>query len=374
MTPALQPRRRSLLVGPLAGALLAALPAAEGLAQGQTLNVFNWTDYIDPKVVERFTQETGIQVRYDVFDSLETLEAKLLAGRSGYDIVVPTNEPSFSRLIAAGALQPIDRGRVPNWRNLDAALMRKLESSDPGNRFGAIYLWGTIGLAYNVGRVRELAPDAPTDSWRLLFDPAVARRLAPCGIVMMDSQIDVIPSVLRFLGLNVNSTAEADLRRVEQALMGVRPHIRTFASGGAIELLASGQACLAFNYSGDAIQAADRAREAGRGIVLKYVAPKEGAQLWFDVLAIPRDAPNPAAAHRFIDFLLQPEVMAAITNAVHYPNAVPASKPMVEEAIKNDRNVYPAEEDFARFFTVSAVPPAVERARSRMWARVKAGR
>ncbi len=371
MTPAPTARRRCLLGG-LAAVLLTLPPLAA--AQAQALNVFNWNDYIDPAVVERFTRETGIAVRYDVFDSLETLEAKLLAGRSGYDIVVPTNEPSFSRLIAAGALQPIDRAQVPNWANLDPVLMKQLETSDPGNRHGAIYLWGTIGLAYNVGRVRELAPDAPTDSWRLLFDPTLARRLAPCGIVMMDSQIDVIPSVLRYLGLNVNSTAEADLRRVEQTLMGIRPHIRTFASGGVIELLASGQACLAFTYSGDAIQAADRAREAGRGVDIRYVAPKEGAQLWFDVLAIPRDAPNPNAAHRFINFLLQPDVMAAITNTVHYPNAVPASKPMVEEAIKNDRNVYPTEEDFARFFTVTAVPQAAERARSRLWARFKAGR
>lgn len=362
--------RRHLLAA--LAALAVAMPGTSAAAQ--TLNVYNWTDYIDPAVVERFTRETGITVRYDVFDSLETLEAKLLAGRSGYDIVVPTNEPSFSRLIAAGALQPIDRASVPNWRNLDPTLMRRLETSDPGNRHGAIYLWGTIGLAYNVGRVRELAPDAPTDSWQLLFNPDNARRLAACGITMMDSQIDVIPSVLRFLGLDANSTAEADLRRVEQTLMAIRPHIRTFASGGAIELLASGQSCLAFTYSGDAIQAADRAREAGRGVEIRYVAPKEGAQLWFDVLAIPRDAPNPQAAHRFINFLLQPDVMAAITNAVHYPNAVPASKPMIEETIRADRNVYPEEEDFARFFTVTAVPQAAERARSRLWARFKAGR
>ncbi|MDW8443546.1 MAG: extracellular solute-binding protein [Acetobacteraceae bacterium] len=373
MTPAPAACRRRL-VGGLAAVLLSLLPLTEARAQAQTLNVFNWTDYIDLAVLERFTRETGIQIRYDVFDSLETLEAKLLAGRSGYDIVVPTNEPSFSRLIAAGALQPIDRARVPNWRNLDTELMKRLEASDPGNRHGAIYLWGTIGLAYNLGRVLELAHDAPTGSWRLMFDPAVARRLARCGIVMMDSQTDVIPSVLRFLGLNVNSTAEADLRRVEQTLMAIRPHIRTFASAGAIELLASGQACLALTYSGDAIQAAARAREAGRGVEIRYVAPEEGAQLWFDVLAIPRDAPNPAAAHRFIDFLLQPDVMAAITNAVKYPNAVPASAPMIAEEVKRDRYVYPATEDFARFFTVAAVPQAAERARSRLWARFKAGR
>jgi len=363
-----------LLLGAIAAVAVAALPAAPAAAQSQTLNVYNWNDYIDPAVIERFQRETGITVRYDVFDSLETLEAKLLAGRSGYDIVVPTNEPSFSRLIAAGALQPLDRARIPNWRNLDATLMQRLEASDQGNRHGVIYLWGTIGLGINAARIREVAPDAPLDSWDLLFKPENASRIARCGIVMMDSQIDVLPSVLRYLGLNPDSTAEADLRRVEQTLMAIRPHIRTFSTGGAIELLATGQACLAFAYSGDAIQAAARAQEAGQGVEIKYVAPKEGAQLWFDVLAIPRDAPNRENAHRLIDFLLQPDVMAAITNAVHYPNAVPASKPMIAPEILADRNVYPAEEDFARFFTVRAVPQAAERARSRMWARFKAGR
>jgi putrescine transport system substrate-binding protein len=367
------PALRRLLLGAIAAAA-AALPAAPAGAQGRTVNVYNWNDYIAPEVLERFTRETGIAVRYDVFDSLETLEARLLAGRSGYDIVVPTNEPSFSRLIAARALQPLDRTRIPNWRNLDATLMQRLATSDQGNRHGAIYLWGTIGLGINAARIRELAPDAPLDSWDLLFKPEHASRIARCGIVMMDSQIDVLPTVLRYLGLDPNSTAEADLRRVEQTLMAIRPHIRTFATGGAIDLLATGQACLAFAYSGDAIQAAGRAHEAGQGVEVKYVAPKEGVQLWFDVLAIPRDAPNPDNAHRLIDFLLQPDVMAAITNAVRYPNAVPASKPLIEPDILADRNVYPSEEDFPRFFTVSAVPQAAERARSRMWARFKAGR
>jgi putrescine transport system substrate-binding protein len=368
------PAMRRRLLGALAAVALAALPAAPAAAQSRTVNVYNWNDYIAPEVLERFTRETGITVRYDVFDSLETLEAKLFAGRSGYDIVVPTNEPSLSRLIAAGALQPLDRAKIPNWANLDATLMQRLHTSDPGNRHGVIYLWGTIGLGINPARIRELAPDAPLDSWDLLFKPEHASRIARCGIVMMDSQIDVIPTVLRYLGLDPNSTAEADLRRVEQTLMAIRPHIRTFATGAAIELLATGQACLAFAYSGDAIQAAGRAQEAGRGVEVKYVAPKEGAQLWFDVLAIPRDAPNRDSAHALIDFLLQPDVMAAITNAVHYPNAVPASRPMIEPGILADRNVYPAEEDFGRFFTVAGVPQAAERARSRMWARFKAGR
>lgn len=368
------PALRRLILGAIAAFAVAAMPAAPAGAQSQTVNVYNWNDYIDPAVLERFTRETGIAVRYDVFDSLETLEAKLLAGRSGYDIVVPTNEPSFSRLIAAGALQPLDRAKIPNWSNLDATLMQRLDASDQGNRHGAIYLWGTIGLGINAARIREVAPHAPLDSWDLLFKPEHASRIARCGIVMMDSQIDVLPTVLRYLGLDPNSTAEAELRRVEQALMAIRPHIRTFSTGGAIELLATGQACLAFAYSGDAIQAADRAQEAGQGVEVKYVAPKEGAQLWFDVLAVPRDAPNRDNAHRLIDFLLRPDVMAAITNHVAYPNAVPGSKPMIEPDILADRNVYPAEEDFARFFTVRAVPQAAERARSRMWARFKAGR
>jgi putrescine transport system substrate-binding protein len=350
---------------------VATLPAA---AQERVVNVFNWTDYIDTKVVERFTAETGIRVRYDVFDSLETLEARMSAGRSGYDVIVPTSEPTFSRLIAAGALMPLDRSKIPNAAGLDPALMARLDSSDANNRHGLIYLWGTIGLGLNVERIRALAPNAPLDSWDLLFKPENARAIARCGITVMDSQTDVIPSVLRYLGLNQNSTHNDDLRRVEQTLLGIRPSVRSFASGGALEQLASGQACLALTYSGDVIQAQVRAAEANRGVAVQYVAPKEGAQLWFDVMAIPRDAPNAENAHAFINFILQPDVMAAITNAVRYPNAVPASKPMIDAAITSDRNVYPTEEDFARFFTVSGVPQAADRARNRTWARFKAGR
>ena len=364
-------RRPLALAAAAAVALLAAAPVA---AQERVVNVFNWTDYIDPKVLERFTAETGIRVRYDVFDSLETLEARLSAGRSGYDVIAPTNEPTFSRLIAAGALQPLDRARIPNAAGLDPTLMARLDSSDANNRHGVIYLWGTIGLGLNVERIRALSPNAPLDSWDLLFRPENARAIARCGITIMDSQTDVIPTVLRYLGLNQNSTHNDDLRRVEQTLLAIRPFVRSFASGGALEQLASGEACLAMTYSGDVIQAQVRAAEANRGVSVKYVAPKEGAQLWFDVLAIPRDAPNPDNAHAFINFVLRPDNIAAITNAVRYPNAVPASKPMIDPAILADRNVYPAEEDFARFFTVSALPQAADRARNRAWARFKAGR
>ncbi len=367
--------RRLLLLAALSAAPLACLlTPSRAAAQDRVLNVFNWNDYIDPYMVQRFTQETGIRVRYDVFDSVETLEGRLSAGRSGYDIVVPTSEPTFSRLARAGAFRPLDRGLIPNLANLDPVLQQRVATSDPGNRFGALYLWGTIGLGVNADRIRALAPDAPMDSLALLMDPQHARRIARCGITMMDSATDVIPTVLRYLGKDPNSTDAGDLREVERALMAIRPFIRNFATGGAIEALASGQTCLAFAYSGDVIQAASRAQEANRGVAVQYVAPKEGAQLWFDLLAIPADAPNPEAAHTFINFLLQPDVMAAITSHVHYPNGVPASRPLVAPEIANDPAVFPDEALRARFFTIGPVPQAAERARNRVWARFKAGR
>ena len=351
----------------------AALVIGMGTAQAQqrVLNVYNWTDYIDPKVLERFTAETGIKVQYDVYDSLETLEGKLLAGRSGYDIVVPTAEPTFSRLIAAKALLPLDRAKIPHLSNLDPKLMARVATSDPGNAFGAIYLWGTIGLGIIPDQVRALAPGAPMDSWDLLLKPENAKRLASCGITLMDSAIDTIPSVLRYLGRNPESADPKDLADVEKTLMAIRPYIRTFASGGAVEALAGGQTCLAMTYSGDVVQAAARAKEAGQKEV-RYVAPKEFAALTFDMLAIPKDAPHPADAMRFIDFLLQPDVMAAITNQVRYPNAVPGSLPLVAADVRDDANVFP-DTTSPRFFTVRAPSQASDRLRTRMWARFKAG-
>ncbi len=344
------------------------LLTAPAWAEDKVLNVYNWTDYIDPAALEKFTAETGIKVRYDVFDSLETLEAKLLAGHSGYDIVLPSNEPTFSRLIRAGALAEIDRARVPNWKNLDPVLMHRVEASDPGNKHGAIYLWGTMGLGVLPDKVKAVAPEAPLDSWDLLFKPENAKRIAACGITMMDSAIDVIPSVLKFLGRNPDSHAPEDLAAVEQALLAIRPYIRSFANGGALEALATGQTCLAFDYSGDVTQAAARAAEAKQGVVVRYVAPKEGVQVGFDMLAIPADAPHKLAAHAFIDFVLRPAVMAGITSVTHYPNAVPASRAMIA-----DGSVFPSDAEMARYFTIGAVPQAAERTRTRLWARFKAG-
>jgi putrescine transport system substrate-binding protein len=357
----------------LACLLLLALPAAAH-AQSKDVNVYNWTDYIDPAAIAQFQQQTGITVHYDVYDALETLEAKMLAGHSGYDVIVPTNEPTFSRLIRAGALLAFDKAQVPNLANLDPKLMARVASSDPGNKHGGIYLWGSTGLGMIPDRIKKLAPDAPLDSWDVLFKPEYAKRIAACGITMMDSATDVIPSVLHYLGHSPDSTSPADLADVEKALMRIRPYIRNFASGGALEQLATGQTCLVLDYSGDVIQAEARANEAKNGIKVVYVAPKEGAQVAFDMLAIPADAPHPGAALKFIDFLLQPKVMAGITNVTRYPNAVPASLPFIKPEIANDPSIFPTPAQMASFFTIGPVPQSAERPRSRMWARFKAGK
>ncbi|WP_158746399.1 extracellular solute-binding protein [Acidisphaera sp. L21] len=341
-------------------------------AQEKVLNVYNWTDYIDPAALERFKKETGIEVHYDVYDSLETLEGKMLAGHSGYDVIVPTAEPTFSRLIAAGALQPLDRGKIPAMAGEDPALLKRVETSDPGNKYGAIYLWGTIGLGEVASKIKPLMADAPLDSWDLLLKPENAKKLAPCGITMMDSATDVIPSVLKYLHHDPASTDPKDLADVEKTLMAIRPYIRTFASGGAIEALAAGQTCLVMSYSGDVIQASARAAEAKRDAVT-YVAPKEFTQLWFDMLAVPKDAPHAALAMQFINFILQPGTIAGVTNTVHYPNAVPASRDKVDPAVRDDPNVYPDAAALGRSFTVAAVKEAAVRARTRMWAKFKAG-
>ncbi|WP_421989248.1 extracellular solute-binding protein [Roseococcus sp.] len=355
-------------------ALLLAIPPLAS-AQQPVLNIYNWADYIDPYAIERFQRETGIRIRYDVYDTLETLEGKLSAGRSGYDIVVPTSEPAFNRLVRAGALRPLDMARIPNASNLDAAMMARVAGVDPGNRHGVIYLWGTTGLGMNAARIREVAPDAPLDSLQLLLNPEHARRVARCGIAVMDSAIDVLPSVLRHVGADPDSTAQADLDRAQAALLAIRPFLRSIPSPPAIiDALAQGEICLAFSYSGDVIQAAARAREARRGHEVTYVMPAEGAQLSFDMLAIPADAPNPDAAHAFINFMLQPEVMAGVTRQTRYPNAVPASRALLPPEIRNDASIFPDAGALSRGFVAGTPAQAGERARARLWARFKAGR
>ncbi len=353
-------------------ALLSVTALSGARAEDKVLNLYNWTDYMDPHAIEGFEKQTGAKVVSDTYDSLETLEGKMLAGHAGYDIIVPTSEPTFSRLIAAGALQPLDKAKIPNLAGEDPALLKRVATSDPGNRYGAIYLWGTIGLGEIPSKITALFPDAPLESWDLLFKPENAKMLAPCGITMMDSATDVIPTVLKYLHHDPSSTNPKDLAEVEKTLMAIRPYIRTFASGGALEAMAAGTTCLVMDYSGDVIQASDRAAEAKRDKVV-YAAPKEFTQLWFDMLAVPKDAPHPALAMQFIDYILQPGVIAGITNVVHYPNAVPASRDQVAAAVRDDPSVYPDAAALGRSFTVAAVNQAAVKARTRMWERFKAG-
>ncbi|MEQ8344241.1 MAG: extracellular solute-binding protein [Sneathiellaceae bacterium] len=354
--------------------LLAALPAGaqDKTADAQVVNVFGWYDYVDPAVLADFTAETGIAVRYESYSNLPMLEATLRLGATGYDIVMPTNEPSLSSLIADGLLARIDHDRLANWKNLDPALMRRIEESDPGNLHGPIFLWGTLGLGIRHDKVRELAPDAPLDSFALLLDPEYAGRLQPCGITMLDSPDDVIPSVLQYLGLPPDSRDPLDLQAVERTLMQIRPYIRSFSYDSAPKSLADGSTCLAIYYSGDVLEA--KAEAARNGIRVDYILPETGAQVTYDVLAIPADAPHKEAAYAFIDFMLRPEVMARLTNYSRFANAVPASHPMVEPALLHDTDIFPTEAQLDGFFTPEPLNIGAKMTRNRLWARFKDGR
>lgn len=348
---------------------------ADGGGPSRELRVYNWSDYIAPGTVARFERETGIRVTYDVFDSNEVLEAKLLSGASGYDIVVPTSE-FIGRQILAGVFQPLDLARLPNHRNLDPELLRFLERVDPGNAYAVPYLWGTTGIGYNVDKVRAvLGPDAPVDSLALLFDPAYAARLRRCGVAYLDAPREVFATALRYLGLDPNSIDPDLYQRQVPALLGaVRPHVTYFHSSQYINDLANGEICVALGWSGDILQAADRAREARNGVRLEYRIPREGGVVWFDLLAIPADARNVDNAHRFIDYLLRPEVIAEVTAYVKYANPNLAADSRVPPAIRGDAAIYPPAEVRERLFTMGVSPPKVERVMTRAWTAVKTGR
>lgn len=356
----------------LAGLALALCFGGVAAAQEKVVRVYNWSDYIDPAILEEFTAKTGIKVIYDVYDSNDILEAKLLAGSSGYDIVVPSAF-TMARLIQAGILGPLDKSKVPNAANLDPALMERVAKFDPGNAHGVIWMWGTTAFAYNVDKIKERMPDAPLDSWRMMLDPAVVSKFADCGVYMLDTADEGIPTALHYLGLDPNSTAQADLAKAEEALLKVRPYIRKFHSSENINALASGDICLAQIYSGDAGIAATRAEEANNGVNIEYVIPKEGAQIWFDLMVMPKDAPDPDNAHAFINYVLQPEVIARATNFVTYPNAVPASKQYVDQELVEDPNVYPPDEVLRRLYVKETYPPRVQSQVTRIWQRVQTG-
>ncbi len=348
--------------------------SAPGTARGEAVvNVYNWSDYIDPKVIDDFQKQTGIKVNYDVFDSNEVLETKLLTGNSGYDVVVPSAY-FLERQVKAGVFAKLDRSRLPNLENLDPEIAAQAARHDPGGEHSVVYMWGTTAIGYDAAKVKAILPDAPVDSWRLVFDPAIVARFAGCGVSVLDDPTDIVSTVLLYLGKDPNSESEADLAAAEAVLMKIRPYLRTIHSSQYIDQLANGELCIAVGYSGDILQARDRAAEAGKPVDIRYSIPREGALTWFDTLAVPADAAHVANAHAFIDFLLRPEVAAANSDFVNFANANAAATPLVNEELRNDPGIYPTPEVKARLQPNLAKSAAFTRALNRTWTRFMTGR
>lgn len=359
---------RQLLV---AGAALVA-SAAAAAAEEKVLNVFTWPDYIAPDTIANFEAEYGVKVNYDVYDSTEMAEARLLAGRTGYDVVAHAERYS-ARLIPIGIYRPLDRGQLTNWGNLDPWVLKTLDSADPGNRHGVPYLWGTTGFTYNVNMIRERMPDAPVGSGDMIFKPEIARRFADCGITFVDEPTDVIPMVMLYLGHDPNSLDPGHLAEVEKVLKGVRPYIRYFSSAKMLIDLPNEEVCIAMSWSGDYAQAMVRAKEAGRPVELAYTVQREGALAWFDLWFIPADAPHPGNAHLFLNYLLRPEVAAAISNETRYATPNVKALPQLLPEVRNDPAVYPPDEVRLNLRKGVLHDPKQERLRSRLWSRVKTG-
>jgi putrescine transport system substrate-binding protein len=362
----MEPPLRTLAVAALlwAGAAMAA--------EEKVLNVFTWPDYIAPDTVRNFERKYGVRVNYDTYDSTEMAEARLLAGRTGYDVVVHAERYS-ARLIPIGVYRPLDRSKIPNWRNLDPWVLRMLDSADPGNRYGVPYLWGTTGFAYNVRMIRERMPDAPVDSGDMIFKPEIARRFADCGITFLDEPTDVIPMAMVYLGHDPNSLDPDDLRDVERLLKGVRPYIRYFSSAKMLIDLPNEEVCIAMSWSGDYAQAMVRAQQVGKPVDLAYTTQREGTVAWFDLWFIPSDAPHPHNAHLFLNYLLRPDVGAAISLETRYATANLKALPLLPRAVLDDPAVYPPESVRRSLYKGVILDPVDERRRSRLWSRVKTG-
>jgi len=354
-------------------ATLVAFAAGPAFAQKQ-VNVYNWSDYIAEDQLKVFSAETGIKVNYTTYDSNEILNAKLKAGRSGYDVVVPTASPFLVRQLAARLYQPLDRAKLRNLGNLDPKLMAELAKYDPGNTHAIPWMWGTIGVGYDVAAIRKRMADAPVDSLAMIFDPKTVSRFADCGVMVLDSATDMIPAALKYLGLDPDSKSGEDLARAAEVLKKVRPFVRKFHSSEYINALAGGDICLAFGYSGDILQARDRAAKAAQKREIAYGPPKEGAMLWIDTAAIPKDAPNPDAAHRFLDFMMEPKVAAASSTLTGYANANVPATALLDKAITGNPWIYPPAEARARLYTITAANAEQTRERTRLWTAIKTGR
>jgi putrescine transport system substrate-binding protein len=354
-------------------ALVLVGAAAPAFGQGQ-VNVYNWSDYIAESELKNFEKDTGIKVNYTTYDSNEILDAKLKTGRSGYDVVVPTASPFFVRQLAAGLFLPLDRTKLKNFGNLDPDIMAALAKYDPGNVHAIPWMWGTTGIGYNVAEIKKRMPDAPVDSLKMVFDPAVVAKFKDCGVMMLDSATDVLPAALNYLGLDPDSRKPEDLARAADVVKAVRPFIRKFHSSEYINALAGGNICLVFGYSGDIFQARDRAAKAKDRQDIAYAIPKEGSMLWIDVAAIPKDAPDPAQALSFLDFMLEPKVAAASSELTGYANANKAATALMPKDITGNPLIYPSPDVRARFYTITAGNAEQVRERTRLWTTIKTGR
>jgi putrescine transport system substrate-binding protein len=343
-------------------------------ARERMVNFYNWSNYMAPGVLEDFTKQTGIKVVYDTFDANETLETRLLAGKSGYDVVVPTAY-FLQRQVSANIFQKLDKSKLPNLANAWDAVTSRLAIYDPGNQYGANYMWGTTGIGYNVKTVQQiLGADAKIDSWDIVFKPENLAKFKDCGIHMLDSADDIFPTALNYLGIDPNSTKQADLEKAADLVMKVRPYVRKFHSSEYLNALATGEICLVVGWSGDVIQARSRAEEAKNGVEIGYTIPKEGAEMFFDNLAIPADAKNVAEAHELINYLYRPEVAARNSDFLSYANGNFASQKFVNPKVTRDNTIYPDETTRLRLFVITARDPAVQRVINRLWTRVKTGR
>lgn len=363
-------RYMSRLAALVAGCIIGSAAQAAG-----TVNVYNWNDYIGDGVIATFEKESGTKVVYDVFDSNEVLEGKLLAGSTGYDVVVPTIE-FMGRQIKAGVFQPLQKDKLPNLRELDPAMMATIANVDPGNNFGIPYMWGTTGIGINKAKVlAALGPDAPLDSWDLVLKPENLAKLSECGVAFLDSPTEIFAAVLHYQGKDPNSSDVADYQgAAKELLKKLAPSVTYFHSSKYIDDLASGEICVAVGWSGDIAQAKEDAEKAKNNVEINYVIPKEGAMQFYDILVIPKDAPNVEQAHAFINFLMRPDIAARNTNHIWYPNPIPASRPLLDAEIVVDTSVYPSPEVMSKLYIATIKTPAVDRAMNRAWTEVKTNR
>ncbi len=362
----------------LLGAVLASLTLAQlALAEDRIVRVYNWSDYIDEAVLKEFTQETGIRVQYDVFDSNDALETKLLAGKTGYDVVVPSAN-FLARQIKAGVFMKLDKSKIPNLTHMWEKITKPLSTYDPGNTYAVNYMWGTTGIGYNVKMIKARMPDAPVDSWRMIFDPEVIKKFADCGVMLLDASDEIMTATLNYLGLDPDSKDPEDFAKAVAHFKKIRPYVRKFHSSEYINALANGDVCLVIGWSGDVIQARDRADEKNENIAdenqkvdIAYTIPKEGALMWFDSMAIPKDAPHPDEAHAFINFMNKPEVAARNTNYVGYPSGNLASQTYIDEAVLKDPQIYPDKATTEKLFTTTPYDPKAQRALLKSWRQMK---